>query len=223
MKKKTAFIIVNLVISIFTLELILQLTYKLTAGDYLINRANIPIYQSDNYSCWSLKKNLNISHKTNEFNYNIYSNNLSHRVKDKSYSKFKIKNGKTVLFLGPSFGFGWGVEYEKSYAYLIGEYYKKNDFKNIINASVPGHLPSQQLCWYLREGYKYKPDVIVHTLTSKLKLYIPENIDLENPNFCKKMCKNDKGKDFMVVNDGILSLSDNNLIANPKWYLKILL
>ena len=97
MKKKTTFIIINLIISIFALELILQLTYKITAGDYLINRANIPIYQSDNYSCWSLKKNLNISHKTNEFNYNIYSNNLSHRVKDKSARRFKINNGKTVF------------------------------------------------------------------------------------------------------------------------------
>ena len=39
--------------------------------------------------------------------------------------------------MGPSFGFGWGVEYEKSYANLIGNFYEKNNFLNIVNASVP--------------------------------------------------------------------------------------
>ena len=214
MKKKITFLVINLLISIFVLELILQLTYKFTAGDYLINRANIPLYQSDDYSCWNVKRNLNISHKTNEFNYNIYTNNLSHRVKDQSNKKFKLKNGKTVLFMGPSFGFGWGVKYEKSYAYLIGELYRKNDYKNIINTSVPGHLPTQQLCWYLKEGHKFNPDVIVVTLTSKPHLYISENINLENPDFCIELCTN------YIVNDGILSRNTNNLFSNPKWYLK---
>ena len=212
--KKIIFLLTNILISVFALEFILQLTYKLTAGDYLINRANIPIYQTDNHSCWKFKKNLNISHKTNEFNYNIYTNNLSHRVNNYSNNKFKLQDGKTVLFMGPSFGFGWGVEYRKSYAYMIGEYYEKNDFKNIINASVPGHLPSQQLCWYLQEGYKFNPDVIIHTLTSKPQLYLPENINFENLDFCKKICGN------YTVKEGILVHNKTNLVTNPKWYLK---
>lgn len=213
--KKILFFFTNILISILILEIILQLYYKLSVGDYLINRANLPLYESDKTCCWKLKKNLDISHKTSEFSYNIYTNNLSQRIKNKSVNQFEMKNGKTVLFMGPSFGFGWGVDYEKSYAKLIGDYYIKNNFKNIINASVPGHLPSQQLCWYLQEGFKLNPDVIIHTLTSKLQLYIPDDINFENPQFCKEICGKTK-----VNNKGFLTTIDSNLINNPKFYLK---
>ena len=77
MKKSLAFFLINFLIFLFFLEIILQLFYKLTVGDYLINRANIPIYATDENCCWKLKKNLSITHKTNEFNYKIYTNGSS--------------------------------------------------------------------------------------------------------------------------------------------------
>ena len=212
---KIFFFFINILISTLILEIILQLSYKLSAGDYLINRANLPLYKSDKFCCWKLKKNLDISHKTSEFSYNIYTNNLSQRIQNKSLNQFEMKDGKTVLFMGPSFGFGWGVDYEKSYSKLIGDHYLENDFKNIINASVPGHLPSQQLCWYLQEGFKLNPDVIIHTLTSKLQLYIPDNINLENPQFCKELCGNTK-----VNKKGFLTTTGSNFITDPKFFLK---
>ena len=36
---------------------------------------------------------------------------------------------------------------------------------------------------FIKNGYKLEPDVIVHTLTNKPQLYIPENIDLEKTSF----------------------------------------
>ncbi len=215
MKKSYFFFIFNILLLVFFLEIFLQFFYKITSGDYLLNRANIPIYKEDKVCCWKLKKNLSISHKTSEFNYEIFTNNSSQRIKSPLDNNVKIINGKTVLFMGPSFGFGWGVNYDKSYYYQIGKFYEENNFKNIINASVPGHLPSQQLCWYLTKGYKLKPDVIIHTLTNKPQLYIPENINLETYTFCEKLCNPD-----LIVNNGILTSKKNNLFYNPKWVLK---
>ncbi len=215
MKKYFIFFLTNIIFLFIFLEIILQVFYKFTAGDYLINRANIPIYETSENCCWKLKNNLNISHKTSEFDYKIFTNNLSFRVKKLSEKKFQLKKGKTVLFMGPSFGFGWGVEYEKSYANLIGNFYEKNNFLNIVNASVPGHLPTQQLCWFLNEGYKLKPDVIIQTLTSKPQLYLPEDDNLNIVNFCDNFCNPN-----MIVKDGILTSKKNNLISNPKWILK---
>ena len=213
--KSNTFFLINVVFLIIFLEIFLQFFYKFTSGDYLLNRANLPIYETDKDCCWKLKKNLNIEHKTSEFDYKILTNNLSHHVKDLSKKNFSKSNGKTVLFLGPSFGFGWGVNYEKSYSYLIGKLYENKGFKNIINVSVPGHLPSQQLCWFLKNGYKLEPDVIVHTLTNKPQLYIPENIDLEKTSFCENLCNPN-----IIVDEGILTSKKNSIFSNPKWVLK---
>ena len=35
---------------------IFTIFYKFTSGDYLLNRANLPIYETDKDCCWKLKK-----------------------------------------------------------------------------------------------------------------------------------------------------------------------
>ena len=215
MIKKVSYTFINIILIILFLEISLQVIYRIISGNYLLNRTNIPIYENSDICCWKLKKNLSLSHETNEFDYNIYTNNQSHRITNNSSKIFTKKSGKTLLFMGPSFGFGWGVDYNKSYAYQIGNFYKKNNFQNVINASVPGHLPSIQLCWYLKQGYKYDPDIIVHTLTSKLQLYLPREINMDKLSFCDDICG-----DHVVTNDGYLTTDNNSFLKNPKWFLK---
>lgn len=215
MKKSLSFFLINILFLFIFFEIVLQTYYKLTAGDFLINRANLPIYENSKSCCWKLKKNLNISHKTSEFNYKIFSDDNSFRIKNYSKKNFELKKGKTLVLMGPSFGFGWGVDYEKSYANLIGNFYEKNNFSNIINASVPGHIPTQQLCWFLKEGYKLKPDIIVQTLTSKPQLYLPEDENLDVTDFCNNFCNPN-----LIVENGILKPNNTSLFSNPKWLLK---
>jgi len=207
MKKNFFFLAINVFLIILLSEISLQFLYRFNSGDYLINRASLPIFKTSDSCCWQLKKNLNLSHKTNEFNYNIYTNNDSFRVANKDELNTKInKNyeGKTLMMLGPSFGFGWGNKYEKTYNYKISQFYKNKGYKKFINASVPGHLPSFQLCWFLKEGYKYKPDVIIQTLTSKLDLYISENDD-------GSLCENICSREFVDSNGYLTSKANYTL------------
>ena len=215
MKKNLFFLLVNVIFIILILEISLQFLYRISSGDFLINRASLPIFKTSETCCWQLKKNLILEHKTNEFSYNMFTNNNSFRVASKDDVNTNISmdhEGKTLMMLGPSFGFGWGNAYEKSYYYQISNFYKQKGFKNFINASVPGHLPSYQLCWLLNEGYKYKPDVIIQTLTSKLDLYINQNDDAS-------LCENVCGREF-VNSKGFLTTKNSYTFAKTKQYLK---
>ena len=92
----------------------------------------------------------------------------------------------------------------QTYNYKISQFYKNKGYKKFINASVPGHLPSFQLCWFLKEGYKYKPDVIIQTLTSKLDLYISENDD-------GSLCENICSREFVDSNGYLTSKANYTL------------
>ena len=58
---------INLFPIILLLETSLQFLYRFNSGDYLINRASLPIFKTSDSCCWQLKKNLNSSHKTNKY------------------------------------------------------------------------------------------------------------------------------------------------------------
>lgn len=205
-----AFLLAFLIIEIF-----LQGFYKIYNGSYLINRSYVPIYDESKESCWKVKPNLNIQHKTTEFNYNILTDHNSFRIVNES-NKFDILSNKdkTLIFLGPSFSFGWGVSYEKSYANLIAEFFRDKNYKNFINASVPGQLPEMQLCWFIQEGYKYKPDIIIQTIYGNLDFNLPDVISQKKK--CDEICKLSKMK---VTSDGYL-LSGSKKFSNPKFYIK---
>ena len=67
------------ILFLFSIELILQLTYKISNKNYLINRVNLPIFLNYEVSCWKLKPLLNYTHSTNEFSYKIYTDKNSFR------------------------------------------------------------------------------------------------------------------------------------------------
>ena len=66
MIKKVSYTFINIIFIILFLEISLQVIYRIISGNYLLNRANIPIYENSDICCWKLKKNLSLSHeKTN--------------------------------------------------------------------------------------------------------------------------------------------------------------
>jgi hypothetical protein len=69
-----------------------------------------------------------------------------------------------VLFLGPSFTFGWGSDHEESYAARIASGLRVPGKRvELINVGTPAQMPEQQLCWFEHEGYRYQPDLVVQT------------------------------------------------------------
>lgn len=196
---------------IFFFEIFFQFFYYIANQDYLFNRIELPIYQKSEIGCWKVKPNLEFSHKTDEFNYKIYTNKDSQRITKKETKKMESSNEKLVLFLGDYLTFGKGNNYDTTFAYLISKFYLAKKF-NSINASVPAQLPNRQLCWFLEVGYKSKPDIIIQTINNNLNLNIPNNKN-ELINFCKKI--NDcKISNYTVENNKLVKKEKNFFSQN---------
>jgi len=172
---------------LFCFEILFQFHYYIKYQGYLFNRVDLPIYQKSEVGCWKVKPNIEFTHNSDEFNYKIYTNKYSQRTISKETKKLERSNDKLVLFLGDYLTFGKGNNYDKTFAHLISKYYSNKKFKS-INASIPAQLPHRQLCWFLNEGYKNKPDIIIQTINNNLKLDIPNNRN-KLINFCKKINK----------------------------------
>jgi len=70
------------------------------------------------------------------------------------------------MLLGASFAFGWGVDYELSFAGVLqhllqgGGFARKKKIE-IINAGVPAMTMAAQLSWFERIGKGYVPDLVI--------------------------------------------------------------
>ena len=133
-----------LVFLIVCVEVGLQGFYYVTAGDFLFRRVAIPIYAREPYAGYGNRPGLSFDHRTNEFHARYYINQAGFRVPrpDLEYTLAKPSDTYRIMVLGPSFAFGWGVDYELSFAGVLQRLLQERDFAGekkieIINAGVP--------------------------------------------------------------------------------------
>lgn len=158
-------------IALISIELLLQAFYLVSVGQPLFRRQVVPIFEADPARCYRLIPNLAYHHRTNEFDAWIYTNAQGFRTgPERRPVRYEKEPGVyRILFLGPSFAFGWGNDYEKSYAALIAKGLEADGRKvEVVNLGTPGQGPSSQLCWLEDEGYRYRPDMIVQTVYDQL-------------------------------------------------------
>lgn len=81
-------------------------------------------------------------------------------LRDKEYS---IKRNKAyrIIFLGDSSTFGWGVEKESTFEYLIEEKLNLAHPAEIINFGIGNYNTEQEVNLFLEKGLKYQPDKVV--------------------------------------------------------------
>ncbi len=156
-------------------EVGLQAFYYFTAGDFLFRRVGIPIYAREPYSGFGNRPGLYFDHRTNEFRARYYINGAGFRVSHPQveYSLAKPSNVYRIMLLGPSFAFGWGVDYELSFASVLQQLLQKSGFADakkieIINAGVPAILPAQQLTWFEHVGKDYAPDLVIQIVYASM-------------------------------------------------------
>src|SRR5262249_40540328 len=82
------------------------------------------------------------------------------------YSLAKPPDTYRIMLLGPSFAFGWGVDYELSFANVLKRLLQERRFAGgkkieIINAGVPAMPIVPQLTWFERVGKSYVPDLVI--------------------------------------------------------------
>lgn len=156
-------------------EASLQGAYRVANGDWLARRTQPRIYERDPTRCYALRPSLAYHHATNEFSVDIFTNAQGFRTDSARRPTIVPKpvNTTRVLFLGPSFAFGWGVEYEESYAGLTGRALRHtHPSVEVVDAGVPAQPMAWQLCWLRTAGRALHPDVIVQTV-----YILPENVE----------------------------------------------
>lgn len=167
-KKKLLGIIAYLLFLFIVVEIALQAFYYLTAGDFLFRRVALPIYQTEKFAGFMNRPKLAFDHHTNEFRAHYYINSAGFRVArpDIEYAVRKPADTYRIMLLGPSFAYGWGVEYDKSFAALLPKFLAERGFAQgrkieLIDAGVPAMYAAPQLNWYEHVGAKYRPDLVI--------------------------------------------------------------
>jgi hypothetical protein len=167
--KKLVFWLLLSVFFMLTAESCLQVFYRITAGQWLWQWYAAPLFEPDALRVYRVKSNLDYLHKTSEYSARYYSNAQGFRT-DRGQEHTRIEKPAhiyRVMYLGPSFTFGWGVDYEQSYVYVISKKLSVPDKKiETINVGTPAQPINYQLAWFEKEGYWYAPDLIIQTVYS---------------------------------------------------------
>jgi hypothetical protein len=149
-------------------EVALQAFYWVTAGDFLFRRVGLPIYAREPHAGFGNRPGLSFDHRTNEFHAHYYINLAGFRVPrpDVEYTLAKPSTIYRVMILGPSFAFGWGVDYELSFAGVLQQLLQERGFAGekkieIINAGIPAMPVRPQVGWFERVGEGYMPDLVI--------------------------------------------------------------
>ena len=126
----------------------------------------MPIFEADPIRCYRVRPGLAFRHRTPEFDVTIYTNDEGMRtgpakapVGDKKPGVFR------VLFLGTSYAFGWGSEYEDSYAARIGAGLAQRGLAvEVLNLGTPAQTEGPQLCWLRENARRIRPDLVIQTV-----------------------------------------------------------
>ncbi len=158
-------------ITLLLAEAALQVFYRATVGQWLFTRTGLPLFVPDERFVYWNKPNLSLTHKTNEFQSQIYTNGQGLRVPEGhgDYPLEKPAGTERVLLLGPSFAFGWGVNYEETFAarleaLLNEQRAAQNQRIEVIDAGVPSMGPGMNLDWFRAVGKDFHPDLVVQII-----------------------------------------------------------
>jgi hypothetical protein len=166
-KKKILLALAVTILAIVFAEISLQCCYRVSVGMWLHEWWAIPIFEADSNRVYRVKSNLNFAHKTREYSVQYYSNAQGMRTtaKHEAVQVEKPKDVYRVLMLGASFAFGWGADYENTYAYIIGQnLHVPGRRVEIVNLGTPSQPVCYQLRWLKNVGDKYNPDMIIQTV-----------------------------------------------------------
>jgi hypothetical protein len=99
--------------------------------------------------------------------------NNAHGLRDDEVRFERTPGSKRLLFLGDSFGWGFGVAREQSMIELLE---RRHPDWEMINASVAGYGTDQQLLYFRETGHLYRPDLV-------LLLFHPNDVEDNNDDY----------------------------------------
>ena len=119
------------------------------------------INQFDPLTGWSKKPGAIGQRKTPEFNVTYKINALGLRDSDTT-SYAKPAGTFRVLFLGDSFTLGYTVDEHDLFIEQLGRAWNgEGRHVDVVNAGTEGWSTDQEVEWFLNEGVKYQPDLVL--------------------------------------------------------------
>jgi lysophospholipase L1-like esterase len=87
-------------------------------------------------------------------------------LRDREFSYEKPPGKLRIMMLGDSFTVGWGAKFEETFPKRIERLYADRGIQaEVINTGVGNYNTIQEVEYYLTEGYKYNPDIVVLNFT----------------------------------------------------------
>lgn len=122
---------------------------------------NTTIFIKDEELGWRLKPNTEDYWGTSSRRVKVKINNKGLRGPELSYNK--DPNAFRILYLGDSVTFGYSLENEETFPYLIESFLEERLRREIetVNAGVDGYSQWQEYIYLKKEAIKYNPDLIV--------------------------------------------------------------
>lgn len=150
------------------IEVALQAYYYVSVGQSLWTRSARPLYVKNEHTVFWNKPNLSIRHDTNEFRSMLYTNSQGLRVSapGEEYAPGPDPSHHRILLMGPSFAYGWGVDFEQTYGDQLQRLLNEAGYGNgrpvqVINAGVPSMGPAGNLAWFRHVGKDLQPDLVI--------------------------------------------------------------
>lgn len=106
-----------------------------------------------------LKPNAKVTVQSPDYQVEYQTNEYGHR--DAGWSLKPEENKVRVLLLGDSFTFGEGVEYGSRFSEVIE---KQLPVVEVLNTGLPGMGLDEMLFYYLAEGQRFEPQVVILVL-----------------------------------------------------------
>jgi lysophospholipase L1-like esterase len=87
-------------------------------------------------------------------------------LRDREFSYEKPPGRLRIMMLGDSFTVGWGAKFDETFPKRIERMYTDRGIQaEAINTGVGNYNTIQEVEYYLTEGYKYNPDIVVLNFT----------------------------------------------------------
>jgi lysophospholipase L1-like esterase len=107
-------------------------------------------------------------------------------LRDREIPYERTASTPRIMMLGDSFTLGWGVAFEDTFPKRVERLYRARGIDaEVINAGVGNYNTIMEVNYFLDEGYKYRPDVVVLN-------YIPNDAEpvpaLAEPNVLLRYC-----------------------------------
>ncbi len=162
---------------LLVLEIVLQGYYRITTGSFLYHRDKPPIWVADSASVWTNRPNISYRHSSPEFEVDLHTNSEGFRVSPlhEEYSRDKKPGAFRVLLLGPSFAYGWGVNFDDTFGVQLQRILQEKRVASgqsieVLNHGVPALPAANQLEWFRNIGKHYSPDLVIHFVYASLEV-----------------------------------------------------